>query len=193
MEEAVSAAEAYAAAWVRRDDLPAHPDKVPPPDTVHTAAAVTPQAGNPKQPGAKPNGHKNYPKKTEGNGRKASNGTAKDNNWENPQSEMLKMMRRLLEEMCKGKPQGHAPKAQGSQPPHKDLKAKFTKPASKNTVKRDNSQRTDFDSLQARCYRCQKIGHFRQDCRVNIGAVDECCVTEWYCEDHAPDSAEEDF
>jgi hypothetical protein len=183
MEDAVSAAEAYAAVWARKEDLPAHPDKMPPPDTMQ-AALVTPPAGNPKQPGAKPNGHKNYPKKNEGNSKKASNGNVKEKGWDNSQSELIKMMRRMLEEMCKGGATGSHP-TQRSQPFHKDQKGKFNKPAPNNN---------GFENTQPRCYRCQKIGHFKRDCRVNIGCVDECCVTEWYCEDHLPNtSTGEDF
>jgi hypothetical protein len=183
MEDAVSAAEAYAAVWARNEDLPMHPDSRPAPEETQTAI-VNPPAGDPKQPGAKPNGPRNYSKKFESNGRKASNGNAKDRGWDNPQPEMLRKIKQILEEMCRGSPARDPSQGPSARDPtqrslllQKDQKGKSYKPAFNNHDKEP----------QPRCYRCQKIGHFRRDCRVNIGAVDECCVTEWYCEDHVPD------
>ena len=183
MEEAVSAAEVYAAVWARKDILPVHPDLVPVPDTTQ-AAMVPPPAGNPRQPGAKPFGQKPYPKKNEGYVKKASNGADKSKSWENPQSEMIKMMKQMLEEMCKNVPQKDS--TQRSQGFHKDQKGRYNKPA---------FNKYKDDSPQPRCYRCQKVGHILRNCRVNIGAVDECCVAEWYCEDHDPEAStkDEDF
>jgi hypothetical protein len=149
------------------------------------AAVVTPLTGNPKQPGAKPNGPRFNPKKLEG-GKKTSNGSGKENRWDNSQSEMYKMLKRLLEEMCKGNPPrgNHTQSSQTFQ--NKDQKGKNKKPVYQNA---------DNDDLRPRCYRCQKPGHIKRDCRVNIGAADECLATEWYCEEHAPDAnrGNEDF
>jgi hypothetical protein len=179
MEDAVSAAEVYAAVWARNEDLPVHPDDRPVPDSTQ-AAMVTPPAGNPKPQGAKPNGQKYYPRKIEGNGKRASNSQGRDKGWDNSQPEWIKVMKKLLEDMCKNVPAKD--NAQGSQTFHKDQKGK-NKPAPRTA---------NYEDSQPRCYRCQKIGHFRRDCRVNIGAVDECCVTEWYCDDHVdiPDNNE---
>jgi hypothetical protein len=174
MEDAVSAAEVYAAVWARTKDLPTHPDQMPVPDTTQAAMIPIP-AGNPKQPGSKPFGQKTYPKKIEGKGKKASYGNEKAKDWDNPQSEMLKMMKRVLEDMCKSTAQRNY--TQRSQPFQNGQRGKINQPA----------KTKDEKNIQpARCYRCQKEGHFRRDCRVNIGAVDECCVELWYCEDHDP-------
>jgi hypothetical protein len=153
------------------------------PDTTQAAMVPTP-AGNPKQPGAKPSGQKHYPKRLKSNGKKASNGSEKAKSWDNPQSEMFKMMKQVLEDMCKSTPTRDY--TQRSQPFQSDQSGKINKPANTKNEK---------DIQPARCYSCQKEGHFRRDCRVNIGAVDECCVVLWHCEDHDPsnDTSEQDF
>jgi hypothetical protein len=184
MEDAVSAAEAYTAVWARNDDLPIHPDQIQAVDTT-AAAMVKPPTSNPKQQGAKPIGPRFNPKKFEGV-KKASNGSGKEKRWDNPQSETYKMLKCLLEEMRKANPPrgDHTQRSQTFQ--NRDQKGQIKKPVYPNTDKED---------LRPRCYRCQKPGHIKRDCRVNIGCVDECLATEWYCEEHAPDvnKGNEDF
>ena len=185
MEDAVSAAEMYSAIWARTEDLPVHPDDMPSLDTMQ-AAMVTPPAGNSKQPWTKPNGQKFFPKKIEGSSKKTSNGNkasygSGNKNWENSQSEMMKVMKQLLEGMCKNSsPRGNTQSSQQFQKNQQFQKS----PVGKSNL--PAFKKNEDGSLQPRCYRCQKIGHIRRECRVNIGCVDECCVVEWYCEDHDP-------
>jgi hypothetical protein len=185
MEDAVSAAEMYSAIWARTEDLPVHPDDMPSLDTMQ-AAMVTPPAGNSKQPWTKPNGQKFFPKKIEGSSKKTSNGNKAsygngNKNWENSQSEMMKVMKQLLEGMCKNSsPRGNTQSSQQFQKNQQFQKS----PVGKSNL--PAFKKNEDGSLQPRCYRCQKIGHIRRECRVNIGCVDECCVVEWYCEDHDP-------
>jgi hypothetical protein len=155
-------------------EVPVHPGDRPVPDNTQAAMVTHPAGDPPKPPGAKPVGQKDYPKRIEGKGKRASNSQGEEKGWDNSQPEGSKVMKKLLEDMCKNGPAKD--NAQGSQTFHKDQKGK-NKPA---------PRAANYEDSQPRGYKCQKNGHFSRDCRVNIGAADEGCVMGWYCMDHNP-------
>ena len=110
--------------------------------------------------------------------------------WENTNLTMEKMLK-AFEEMCKKGMGATHTFGGGSRGPSK-YSGKVKDPKSQGKPVEDYKT-----GLQIRCYKCQKPGHIRRECRANIYATDECALTEWYCEEHAAqgeaEEEEEDF
>ena len=177
MEDAISAAEGYAAIFAKDEsNLPLHPDQRPTNNEI-TAAVITPTTGGPKQPRGKPTGRKFFPKK--GETKWKSKGKDRRGGWDHTNLTMEKLLK-ALEELS-GKGIG-ATNSTGGGP------RRFTQ---RSSIKKDpTGQVKPVDEfrkeMQIRCYRCQKPGHIRRECRADIYSADECALAEWYCEEHDP-------
>ena len=177
---AISAAEGYSAILSRDNtDLPGHPDKRGVDDDMALSALVVATAGDSKQPKAKAEGHKPFPRKGKKGKRPSRDGPSEDS-WVND-NYMREMMVKICEDECSRRLGGGGGgyKQNGYQPqpmpntavPPSDLKG-FERPAG-------DRGKEDVH----RCCKCNRPGHIRR-----VGAIldDNRVVTEWDGAVHNP-------